>query len=367
MTENLHSHVIETERAGKINVYVQGDIEQARKGDQSTPVFLTVHDIGKNHHSWLNFVFHPSMSHVRERSVFIHVDILGQEDDAKDLPEPDKFPSLQVIGEDLINVLDTLRVKTVIGLGDGAGSNVLARFFIMHHTRCMGVVLLNPTCSAAGIKDKLTEKIANRFPRLSITNPPDYVTIHRFGYKLDEIDNDEALAAALDEYKDRIGEAKINPKNERLYVDAFMARDDIGAKLKDIPEDMLLMTGARNAYASNLDVMYNFCNKTKTSHIKVDDVNDALEELPDKVSSTLLLFCKGLGWLTTLATSGVERQRSASQSSVGSGGAGSAGRLGRRMSMEEYDKPNIRRLSLTGGGTGASPAKEEANGDKAAE
>ena len=62
---------------------------------------------------------------------------------------------------------------------------------------------------------------------------------------------------------------------------------------------------------------------------------------PFKFANSLLLFAKGLGWLTSLATPGVERQRSSSQASIGSGGAGT-GAGGRRMSMEEYDKPNIR-------------------------
>ena len=55
--------------------------------------------------------------------------------------------------------------------------------------------------------------------------------------------------------------------------------------------------------------------------------------------------------LIFLQTPGVERQRSASQSSTGSGGQpanSGAPRMGRRMSMEEYDQPNLRRLSLTG-------------------
>ena len=60
---------------------------------------------------------------------------------------------------------------------------------------------------------------------------------------------------------------------------------------------------------------------------------------------------------------GVERQRSASQSSTGSGGqpanASGGPRMGRRMSMEEYDQPNLRRLSLTGSGTGGSAAAAE--------
>ena len=60
------------------------------------------------------------------------------------------------MGEDLVNVLDNLRVKTVIGLGDGAGANILLRFEMMHHTRCMGSLLINATANAAGIKDKFT-------------------------------------------------------------------------------------------------------------------------------------------------------------------------------------------------------------------
>ena len=90
--------------------------------------------------------------------------------------------------------------------------------------------------------------------------------------------------------------------------------------------------------------MYSACDKTKTSIIKVDEVGDVLEEASGKLANSLLLFCKGLGWLTSLSHAGVERGRSAAQSSQGSGVGGS----GRRMSMEEYDKPNIRRLSLTG-------------------
>ena len=81
MSDTLHTHVIETERCGALKVYVQGDLEAARKGADhggGHPVFMTVHDIGKNHNSWLNFIFHPSMNNVRERAVFIHVDLLGK-------------------------------------------------------------------------------------------------------------------------------------------------------------------------------------------------------------------------------------------------------------------------------------------------
>lgn len=34
---------------------------------------------------------------------------------------------MQNMGEDLVTVLDQLRIKYVIGLGDGAGSNIIVR------------------------------------------------------------------------------------------------------------------------------------------------------------------------------------------------------------------------------------------------
>ena len=58
------------------------------------------------------------------------------------------------IGEDLVNVLDNLRVKMVIGLGDGAGANIFARFAAMHAPRCLGIVLINPTPTVATFMEK---------------------------------------------------------------------------------------------------------------------------------------------------------------------------------------------------------------------
>ena len=37
------------------------------------------------------------------------------------------YPTMQNMGEDLVTVLDQLRIKYVIGLGDGAGSNIIVR------------------------------------------------------------------------------------------------------------------------------------------------------------------------------------------------------------------------------------------------
>merc|ERR1712181_153099 len=78
--------------------------------------------------------------------------------------------------------------------------------------------------------------------------------------------------------------------------------------------------------------------------IKVEKVAEPVSETPEKTAEALLLFCQGMGLLPTLGRRG---SRTDSQ-----GG-------GRRGSMEEYDTPNIRRLSLSAEAMGKQDKEEE--------
>ena len=49
--------------------------------------------------------------------------------------------------------------------------------------------------------------------------------------------------------------------------------------------------------------MYQAADKTRTSILRVDGVGDVLAEAPAKVATAILLFCQGLGLLTTLTQS----------------------------------------------------------------
>lgn len=70
-----------------------------------------------------------------------------------------QFPSLQTLGEELATVLDFVKVKYVIGLGEGAGANVLARFGLAHPQRTLGLILINCTGSATTVKDNFKAKV----------------------------------------------------------------------------------------------------------------------------------------------------------------------------------------------------------------
>ena len=87
-----------------------------------------------------------------------------------------QFPTLQTLGEDLVTVLDFLHVKYVIGLGEGAGANVLARFGIANPSRVLGLILINCTGSAASVLENFKNKVCILFVPFSV------ITV--FTYKL---------------------------------------------------------------------------------------------------------------------------------------------------------------------------------------
>lgn len=303
--DTIHHHVVPTERCGALNVWVQGDLSLAQKTESrdSYCTFLTIHDVGVNHNTWLRFANSPAMAQIREKAIFIHVDLLGQEDGAEDLDKA--YPPIQDIGEDLVNILDTLRVKCVVGLGEGAGANILLRFGAMHVTRCLGILCINPNPAATTILGNLLERVKSM----------------RIG--------DKPMTAE---------QKQMNQKNVSKLLEAFENRSDVVPIIeRSLKCDAVMLVGKKaENHVKGLEAIFASCDKTKTSMLKIDGVHNVMDEAPGKLASTLLLFTKGLGWLTSVDLPNVERR--SSRDSTG----------GRRMSMEEFDRPNIRRLSLTG-------------------
>jgi hypothetical protein len=66
---------------------------------------------------------------------------------------------MQMLGEDLVTVLDFLHIKYVIGLGEGAGANILLRFGMAHAARCLGLILVNVTAGKTSVMDYFKDKV----------------------------------------------------------------------------------------------------------------------------------------------------------------------------------------------------------------
>lgn len=168
-------------------VYEQGDLEK-RAGKV---IFLTVHDVGSNHRSFMPFVEHKDMSEVFKKSIWLHVCLPGQDDHEETLPtrsdnicsffspsNPNPFQlRVSILGQ--ARIRSTLRlgsvqvkerefmlfartpcktipfcsVRTFIGMGEGAGANILCRFALRFPNRCLGLILIDSTCGTAGFDE----------------------------------------------------------------------------------------------------------------------------------------------------------------------------------------------------------------------
>jgi len=297
------------------NVHVQGDLED-RHGKT---VILTVHDVGSNHKSFVKFVNHPSMTDVKQKTIFLHVCIPGQEDNALDFVG--EFPSLAQLGEDLVCVLDAVDVRTCIAFGEGAGANIICRFALAWPNRIMGIILVHCTSTTAGVIEYFKDMLTNlRLESGVMTQGAwDYLIAHKFGCS----DKKEKLQY-IEELK-----STINPRNLSKYLYSFSKRTDfstvIGAKLDNM--DALLVTGSRAPHIQSIYTTHKNMNKKKTTLLVVDNVSDVMAEAPDNLARSLILLCKGCGVLSGVSIPGMERQRTLSSS------------------MEEADRP--RRFSLS--------------------
>ncbi|OQV11799.1 hypothetical protein BV898_13924 [Hypsibius exemplaris] len=306
--------VVQTTNCGQVHVHVLGDHKHA----SHHAVFLTVHDFGGNGRSFDNFVTHPCLSEARPRSVWINFELPGQGPNSPDIPLSYKYPSLQEICDDLVEVLDQLKVQYVIGFGEGAGANILARFAMAHPTRVLGLILIHPTATAAG----LSEWVKHKLPA------------HKIGQQ-NRDGGSEYLSDLL---------SKINIKNLQQYTDLFLSRNDISGQLKDhLTCDTLIICGRESPLEQSVVSMYTHMNPQKSSILIIDNVADVLYDSPEQVARALLLFCKGLGLLTSVSTP-ADRAR-ISQVSQG-------GPARRRISMQEADLPRRQSTSSPPSGYG---------------
>lgn len=95
------------------------------------------------------------------------------------------------------------------------------------------------------------------------------------------------------------------------FTNAFMKRTDIVPNLKEgLKCDALVVVGTKSSHLHAAEYMHSHMDKTKSSLLKVDNVGNAMDESPEKLANSILLFCKGLGLLTSVNLPGVDRRKS---------------------------------------------------------
>uniref|UniRef100_A0A670JCC6 Protein NDRG2 n=1 Tax=Podarcis muralis TaxID=64176 RepID=A0A670JCC6_PODMU len=217
---DCQEHDIET-ACGVVHVTMRG----TPKGNR--PAILTYHDIGLNHKSCFNAFFNfEDMQEITQHFAVCHVDAPGQQEGAPPFPSGYQYPSVDELAEMLPAVLTHLSLKSVIGIGVGAGAYILSKFALHHPDLVEGLVLVNIDPCGKGWMDWAASKFSGW-----TTNIVDIVLAHHFGHE--EL---QANLELIQTYRLHIAQ-DINQENLQLFVTSYNSRRDL-----DIERPVLGMT-----------------------------------------------------------------------------------------------------------------------------
>uniref|UniRef100_A0A8D3C802 Protein NDRG2 n=1 Tax=Scophthalmus maximus TaxID=52904 RepID=A0A8D3C802_SCOMX len=284
----IEEHDVETPH-GRIHCTMKG----VPKGDR--PVILTFHDVGLNNKTCWNTLFnHEDMSEIMQHFAVCHVDAPGQHEGANTFSTGYEYPSMDQLSETLPLVLKQFGLKSVIGMGIGAGAYILTRFALDYPTMVEGLLLININPCAEGWMDWAAHKVTHMMLILT-----------------EEIHNNHDLIAT---YRHHILN-DMNQFNLHLFVKAYESRRDLEIE-RPVPGSNVVTLNY--LFYVNPQVECNTkLDPTKTTLLKMADCGGMPQvDQPAKLTEAFKYFIQGMGYMPSASMTRLVRSRTASGSSV---------------------------------------------------
>ncbi|XP_073319502.1 protein NDRG1a [Pagrus major] len=303
----IKEHDVETPH-GRIHCTMKG----VPKADR--PCILTMHDIGLNHKTCWDMLFnHEDMAEIMQHFAVCHVDAPGQHEGANTFSTGYEYPSMDQLSETLPLVLKHFGLKSVIGMGIGAGSYILTRFALDYPNMMEGLMILNINPCAEGWMDWAAHKISGWTHAL-----PDMIISHLFGKE--EIHHNQDLIGT---YRHHILN-DMNQFNLQLFVKSYESRRDLeierpvpGSNVRTLKCPSLLVVGDSSPAVEAVVECNTKLDPTKTTLLKMADCGGMPQvDQPAKLTEAFKYFIQGMGYMPSASMTRLVRSRTASGSSV---------------------------------------------------
>ncbi|KAJ0066116.1 hypothetical protein NL108_001328, partial [Boleophthalmus pectinirostris] len=260
------------------------------------PIILTYHDVGLNHKSCFDSLFnHEDMREILRHFPVCHVEAPGQHEEAKTLPASYVYPTMDQLSETLPTVLKHFGLRSVIGLGVGAGAYILAKFALNHPDLVDGLVLININPHAEGLMDTMATKLTEWTQTL-----PDTIIAHIFGKE--EIQTNLDLIAT---YRHHIT-TNMNQSNISQFLRSYNNRPALEVErpvpggnvtVRTLKCSTLLVVGDYSPAVDPVVDCNSKLNPTKTTLLKMADCGGLPQvDQPAKVIEAFKYFIQGLGY-----------------------------------------------------------------------
>uniref|UniRef100_A0A7N6BX52 N-myc downstream regulated 1a n=1 Tax=Anabas testudineus TaxID=64144 RepID=A0A7N6BX52_ANATE len=300
-------HDVETPH-GRIHCTMKG----VPKGDR--PVILTFHDIGLNHKTcWDTLFNHEDMAEIMQHFAVCHVDAPGQHEGANTFSTGYEYPSMDQLSETLPLVLKHFGLKSVIGMGIGAGAYILTRFALDYPNMVEGLVLININPCAEGWMDWAAHKISGWTHAM-----PDMIITHLFGKE--EIHHNQDLIAT---YRHHIIN-DMNQYNLHHFVKSYESRRDLeierpvpGSNVRTLKCPSLLVVGDSSPAVEAVVSRNTLITRPLPTRLLMADCGGMPQvDQPGKLTEAFKYFIQGMGYMPSASMTRLVRSRTASGSSV---------------------------------------------------
>uniref|UniRef100_A0A8C8E191 NDRG family member 3 n=2 Tax=Oryzias sinensis TaxID=183150 RepID=A0A8C8E191_9TELE len=305
----LAEHDVETAH-GVLHVTMRG----VAKGNR--PTILTYHDIGLNHKSCFNSLFnYEDMLEVTQHFSVLHVDAPGQQENAPVFPTGYQYPTMDELAEMLPSVLTQLQIKSVIGIGVGAGAYILTRLALNEPSLVEGLVLINVDPCAKGWVDWAASKSGS------------CVSAHlEFAICVqDELTENKEI---IQTYRLHISQ-DVPQENLAMFYNSYDSRTELQMErpVAGLNENTvttlrcpaLLVVGDTSPAVDAVVECNSRMNPTKTTLLKMADCGGLPQVVqPGKLAEAFKYFVQGMGYMPTAGMTRLVRSRTHSASSISS-------------------------------------------------